>query len=955
MSETKSVASVLIRVSQNTQDWNKLAEECQNLLRDVPSSVFLHGAATLGTPPQFMSKLGLDPQTVAVYSTKLVETNIIARKQYQRVIGEHTRVQTYDILGENSEGYARVLRLLTDLSREPELTWKHALQLIGEFGLEPFKVSTLWVSVLLNFPDLFDPFVEWVKHSIWFQHPDWPAIFELVGQWEDLYKLAAKLVAQNALQFPKVFAFVDPKKQGLDSFEAKWQTAKSESSSNALTMAMPLVDDDDEDEEMQIESPDQVEAMEVEESEESTDDTMQNCFMFVGALLSEIAASPNSLVETQIMALLSEHPLAYGTSDTVASGLSELVAAKLPDVGLEGVKSMLMPHAIMEPAWSALCDEADLDFFREYMLPSIDLHPHTQPFLWSLDSTERYALYTDLHSRVAGSNPFVKARFMQAEKDTKDVLKRLTKQDAEALIVPQLLDIFAHCPWPSLNVFINQVENYNIGQLVAKSSTSQIAPLAMDMLPLILMQQFTAEGRTTKQKDGMFDQKWFKLLAQFAGDVAVAYDTFDFISLIKLVLQQIAEQDYSEIVVIDQLLRRLSGIPPQSNLSINQIIALNTAEPISSVVAAAISEQYHPQRQRLISDLGEANLLTDLFLALAFAHKNTTGQDAKVVANRLDQLTSILLNYTQLLEEPLDTSVLEEAGVNSEFVKAAARHRTGPFEFWNLQLYDIVLDQGLYSQFTEVCDAKLVERASLSHRLRVKSVRQQLEKAPRPSLPEFVSRLVLSPADALYTSRYVQMVVPDAITSLLARDVLLAILRFGTPLEAESYACFMTDILEFCYTQEAPDMEMVREVHRGINGAILEAAHPDAAYTPLSNTFSLLQRSLLVFPMFEDHGSSLSGRIRLLTTNMQGDLETAVKSLSPQLMKRASLWQSEQDSIKPEIVQQIIQNNERLMVRLVSSVKLMNQKKSESVVEPTEKPGRRIDTRKKPRGRKGRR
>lgn len=955
MSETRSVASVLIRVSQNTQDWDKLAEECQNLLQNVSSSVFLHGAAAIETPPQFLSKLGLDPQTVAVYSTKLVENGIVARKQYQRVLGEHTRVQTYDLLGENSEGYARVLCLLTDVSREPELTWKHALQLIGEFSLEPFKVMSLWVAILLNSPDNFDPFVEWVKHSMWNLHPDWPAIFELVGQWKNLSKLAAKLVAQNVISFLEVYAFVDPKKQGFDSFEVKWRNVKTESSSNALTMAMPLVDNDDEDEEMQIESPREVEVTNLEQSEDSIDEIMQNCFVFVGDLLSEIVAWPNTLLECQIIALLAKHPLTFGTSEAVARGLSELVAAKLPEAGLDGIKSILMSHAILEPAWSALCDVTDLEFFRKYMLPSIDLHPHTQPFLWTLDSTERYALYTDLHLRVADSNPLVKARFAQAEKDTKDILKRLTKQDAEALIVPQLLEVFARCPWPSLNVFINQVENYNIGQLVAKSSASQIAPLAMDMLPLILMQQFTVEGRTTKQLDGLFDQKWFKLLAQFAGDVAVAYETFDFVSLIKLVLQQIAEHDYSETIVIDQLVRRLSGIPSQSNLSVTQLIALHTAEPVSSVVAAAISEQYNPQRLRLVSELKEANLLTDIFLALAFAHKNTTGQDAKVIANRIDQLTSILLTYTQLLEEPLDPTVLEEAGVNPEFVRAAVRNKSGSFEFWNLQLYDIELDQDLYSKFKEVCDAKSVERASLSHRLRVKSVRQQLENAPKPSISELVSRLVLSPADALYTSRYMQVATPEAIPELLSRNAILAVLRFGTPLEAESFACFMRDILSFCYTQELPDLTMLRKLHCGIMGAILEAAHPEAAYTPLSNTFSLVQRSLLVFPMFEDHGISLVGRIQLLTTKLQGDLETSVKSLSPQLTKRASLWQSKQDVVKPEFIEQIVQNNERLMARLVSSVQLVTQKRSEKVAEPIGKNGRRIDMRKKPRGKKNKR
>jgi len=963
-------------------DEKELADSKFDILKSPENRpLVIHAAlirqADLETLSKLTSFLEVEPEWVATllptaYLQKFGSQVPAYRKQYQRIMAEQTRTMTFGLLEECPAGYALLYEVFRKNNRMGfEELWSRALKVIGQFNLEPFRAMALWISLLSE--NALTPFAGWISKSLWSRQPDWIAIVKLTVM-SNKPKFLANLIVFNVVSLDTVWGMYTHKTETkFSQFEDNWRSENSSGPSrlNALAMAMPLIDDDDddddeeEDEEMLDEDIDlnkELETSTAEQTKSESDaadedpnnyDAVENLRKIVGYALLILGRVPNIELENTLLKLAETYPIAFGTSNEFLQGLSQLLASKISQPNEEGRFELVenidlhalyrywkpISHSIMEPAWSVLnryiktieSPQLRFDTFREFLLPSIDVHPNKVDALFDFDINQRYMLYTDLYTRLAVSHELVKARFTSAERNTKDILKRLTKRDAETLIVPQLLEQFSQCAWPSLNVFVNQVESYNIGKLVAQAAT-QTRPspktrgtafglLAMDMLPLVLMQQFTV-GRDATQKDGLHLSKWLRLLAQFAGDIASGHPQFDFVVLIKLVLHQFAAKNFSLIFVIDQILRQLSGVPLQSNLSPFQLLGLCSAPVVADTVQKQISEQPYPQQDRLLQKLRndpDGDLVTMVVAALSYAYDEQLSEpDAKVMASKQDATTNLFLLLRSFeLDASVDRSkICAKFAANLQIGQQVER----PIDFNSLNLYDVAVEPKVYAAVQGRLEEKVVERALLSHKIRVKSVKQRLQDVTMPCLDSLLSRALLSPVDGLFTSKYIQLQNMKAGSELLGRGALLAVLNGATPLEIESYATFVVDYLSFLYLlpDERDDVD-VQNILSTMAAVFLEAAVPEASFTVLNNVFNLLQRTLPVFPLHEKDGKKLSSRIQLLTTTTSGDLETAVKSLYPQLIQREKVWCG--DEISPEFVANLAIYHERLMVRFTAGLK----------------------------------
>lgn len=944
-------------------------------------AAFLHAAhaARIDTPgfTQFLQDAGFDAAVLALYlgGSSAVDATA-ARRQYQTVIAAQTRMQTFDVFMECGDAYARLAVLLA--SANPPDVWEHAVTLAGEFDLEPFRVFSMFVDACVRDkgsaraqPDALTAALRALPFR---GHADAAYVLSTkvrsarAPQGVPMLRLQAELVASGFVTLEQLYVYLHAQPAAFDSFAAEWRASNRPSApaTNALAMAMPLADSEDDEAEgeegaeAEVDGDASPKGLAGEAASESgtanqarpelvpetdaSSEAAERVLNFVGMCMdvlaghNELPSAHAATLERQLLALAAATPTAASMSGPVCHGRARLGMRRLSNASSstslgEVVRVYYEPgaHDVPQDAWSAL--DARLaalrdaesvnaqELFRRALLPSLDLCGAESAYLALLAPRDRYALYADLQTRISKDNELVEARFARAEKGTKDLLKRLTKRDAEAA-VPQLVDAFARCPLPSLLAFVNQVESYNIGKLVARHAT--LSARALDTLPLILMQQLTLEGKQAQQQDGLHENRWFKLLAQFIGDVAAANQSFDFVSIVRLVLAEFVHSDYTMSPVLSAIVGGLSGVPSQTNLSVPQVLALNSEPALRACARADISGQLHPQSRRLVSSLQQDDLAEVLLAALARALTTHAEGDAKVTARRKDSAGELLYTYIEVLSAHCDFALDRLASLGLPLPYAFALFRASAqariedvratlpsqpelyAQFWFHGLYDLSFEAALYTS--------TFEHAALKHKLRAKSVRQKLTSARDILLSApmataivhdlLVPRIVMSPGDGIYASRFVQALydikVPnfdltELCDALLQRSVILALLGSCSPNEIESVALFLTDFFVFLLTTE--DLSLLRSCHKSLTFAMIEVAYPDAAYTVLANILVLLQRTRSVFPMYEDDGLLLLERVEDLSQNVKDkDLEVASKSLYPQLLQKTSTWIASTDA-----------------------------------------------------------
>jgi THO complex subunit 2 len=153
------------------------------------------------------------------------------------------------------------------------------------------------------------------------------------------------------------------------------------------------------------------------------------------------------------------------------------------------------------------------EFFRLYLLPCISLLDANPGILFEIYSLlsklsfdTRYAMYGEWQQVLLKSNPHLKLASSKAEKNTKDVLKRLSKTNVREMM-RKLAKVSYTNPITTFNVFISQVESYdNLADLVVEAAR-YFTDMGWDALPYAIMTQLSS-GRGTYQSSGLHDQKW---------------------------------------------------------------------------------------------------------------------------------------------------------------------------------------------------------------------------------------------------------------------------------------------------------------------------------------------------------------------------------------------------------------------------------------------------------------
>lgn len=156
-----------------------------------------------------------------------------------------------------------------------------------------------------------------------------------------------------------------------------------------------------------------------------------------------------------------------------------------------------------------------LQYFRTYLLPAVSLIEENPGVLYEVaailfhfDYSTRYSVYGEWYNVLLRNVPQLRVAGSKAEKETKNVLKRLAKENVREMM--RLLARVSYAnPITSLTALVSQVESYdNLSSLVVEAARYFTA-IGWDALPLVIMMQLSS-GRNTVQGDGITERKWLQ-------------------------------------------------------------------------------------------------------------------------------------------------------------------------------------------------------------------------------------------------------------------------------------------------------------------------------------------------------------------------------------------------------------------------------------------------------------
>ncbi|KAK9256591.1 transcription factor/nuclear export subunit protein 2-domain-containing protein [Lipomyces tetrasporus] len=304
-----------------------------------------------------------------------------------------------------------------------------------------------------------------------------------------------------------------------------------------------------------------------------------------------------------------------------------------------------------------------LQYFRTYLLPAISLFDpnpgvmhEVAGLLLHYEYPVRYSVYGEWYTVLLKNLPELRVAASKAEKETKNILKRLSKTNTREMM-RQLARVSIANPITSLMVLVSQVESYdNLSGLVVEAARYFTA-IGWDALPFVIMMHLTS-GRGTVQVDGVTERQWLQSLASFTAKLCKEYAMMNPTPLLQYLQRQLHKSNSSDILLLQELVQQMAGIVPMTNLTDTQLDGLSGGRRIRSEVLVSLGDKRHISRKtgtRLLSSLMNLNLVSELFILLAQQYKTAIftipeyHAHTKILGARYDDLAIILSQYIELL------------------------------------------------------------------------------------------------------------------------------------------------------------------------------------------------------------------------------------------------------------------------------------------------------------------
>ena len=289
---------------------------------------------------------------------------------------------------------------------------------------------------------------------------------------------------------------------------------------------------------------------------------------------------------------------------------------------------------------------------RMHLIPALalsDPNPSSSMELWDVirtfHYTTRFALYGEWKDRSYKRFPELRVRRAEAERDAKGLLKRLSVDNVKQF--GRSLAKIAHTnPCVLFEIALKQVQSYDnlIGPVV--ESARYLTPFGYDVLAYSLLDALSNPEKDRTKSDGTNISLWLQGLATFAGTLCKRWN-IDVSFILQYILNQLRDGNPKDLVVLRELISKMTGIEPVSDLSDSQVVALGGGrtlqnEAISPTTMAEKKNVTKRSTTRLKLALSDSGLAVPLLIAVALQRQECVfGDDdapLKYLGNLFDQV-----------------------------------------------------------------------------------------------------------------------------------------------------------------------------------------------------------------------------------------------------------------------------------------------------------------------------
>ncbi|KAJ3795196.1 transcription factor/nuclear export subunit protein 2-domain-containing protein [Lentinula aff. detonsa] len=307
---------------------------------------------------------------------------------------------------------------------------------------------------------------------------------------------------------------------------------------------------------------------------------------------------------------------------------------------------------------------------RQYLLPAISLirgNAVCTVEVWNVvrlfDIKLRWKLYGEWRSETYKTHQELRIRRVQAERESKGILRRLSHKTIESLAGP--VAKLAHSnPCILFTNAVNQIMAYdNLGSVVVQVLRS-LTNMGFDVLTFVILDALANPNKQRVKDDGVNTSDWLQSIASFTGMLFRRYNA-SMSPILTYIVHQLQNGQTSEIVVLRELIWKMADIEPLPSLSDSQIQAMagGPALRIEAIASSTRGARMDPAEgsraslQRLGQGLIDTSLALPLLIQVAQQRQSSVflARDAhiKSLAGLFDTTHGVLLQYLELLTTPL--------------------------------------------------------------------------------------------------------------------------------------------------------------------------------------------------------------------------------------------------------------------------------------------------------------
>ncbi|VDB90065.1 unnamed protein product [Peniophora sp. CBMAI 1063] len=277
------------------------------------------------------------------------------------------------------------------------------------------------------------------------------------------------------------------------------------------------------------------------------------------------------------------------------------------------------------------------------------------------DAAERWRFYGEWNTSIYHSSGELQVRRRQVERESKGIMRRLSLDTVDSLQTS--VAKLAHSnPCIIFSIAVNQAMAYpNMAEVIMRS-LKFVLNMGFDVLVFTVISILAnPAGRERYKPDGVNASDWLQNLARFIGMMLARYNV-DPSTLLQYVMHQFTNDVISEVIIVRELIERMSYIEPLPSLSDTQVRIMSGGPllRIEAVASRTRGARSDPQDQtsrapaRLVRYLLESGMARPLLIQVAKlrqeAAKNTKNTQLKSVASLFDNVHGVFLQYLELVQ-----------------------------------------------------------------------------------------------------------------------------------------------------------------------------------------------------------------------------------------------------------------------------------------------------------------